>query len=319
MSESPKKQKGSNRVSLLSAKALSNASLHPPSVTTTQKLWKTRTADAVLAATGISGSLALLQWIQDHYYDQTPIVGGFLVGSAIKFFLNQSPPNLEAFFKSTVAGIVVGSSLHSVLWTVDDATKEPVPILSGVYCNHLILFCMILFWKLDVGSIWGAGNSLAAYIAFQSGYWGHNLSSTGEIRTLLEEFPTWYILRPYLVGHLYLYGCAMGMARIRRRLRIYLLRRETFSKQKRLIREDEGYVEELKADRCKLRVLFDRMDTSGDGRLDATELQLALRAAVGADLTPEDCRFLIRSVDCDGDGTIDFDEFCASVDQIFLL
>ena len=179
---------------------------------------------------------------------------------------------------------------------------------------------MILFWKLDVGSIWGAGNSLAIYIAFQSGFWGKNASaSNGDFRSLMVDFPISYILRPYLVGHLYLYVCALGMARIRRLVRIYLLRKYIFSPQKRRIREDERYVTELLGDRPKLRRLFDRMDTSGDGRLDAMELKLALRCSAGAELSLEDCGFMIRSVDTDGDGTLDFDEFCASVDQILLL
>ena len=178
---------------------------------------------------------------------------------------------------------------------------------------------MMLFWKLDAGSIWGAGNSLAIYVAFQSGFWGNNASSNGDFQSLMEDFPISYILRPYLVGHLYLYMCALGMARIRRRVRIYLLRTDIFSSQKRHIREDEGYGTELLGDRQKLRRSFDRMDTSGDGRLDATELKLALRASVSAELSLEDCGYIIRSVDSDGDGTLDFNEFCAHVDQILLL
>ena len=72
------------------------------------------------------------------------------------------------------------------------------------------------------------------------------------------------------------------------------------------------------ADRQILRPIFDRMDTSGDGRLDALELKLALRAFTGFDLDLEHCKFVIKSVDTDGDGTIDFNEFCASVDHEIL-
>ena len=102
-------------------------------------------------------------------------------------------------------------------------------------------------------------------------------------------------------------------------MKIYLLRKEIFSSQKRSIREDEGYLAELKSDKQKLRRLFDRIDTGGDGRLYVTELKLALRAAIGADLTVNDCKFMIRAVDSDGDRTIDSEEFCSSVDQILLL
>jgi hypothetical protein len=284
--------------------------------TTTQYLWKLRTADAVLSATGAAGSLILLQWIQDYliltnYNMTTNIVGGFLGGSAIKFFLNQNPPTLEAFFKSTAASIVIGSSVHSLLWSYDDDTKTSTTIIPTEYSTHLILFLMILFWKLDVGSIWGAGNSLGMYLAYGSGFWGD--ISNKDFQSLMKDFPIVYILRPYLLGHLYLYLMALGMARIRRIVRITILRREHH------IQEMGKDVIKLIGDRKKLRILFDRMDTSGDGRLDELELKLTLRCTVGEDITLEDCRYIIRSVDTDGDGKIDFDEFCASVEEILLL
>lgn len=76
---------------------------------------------------------------------------------------------------------------------------------------------------------------------------------------------------------------------------------------------------ELVNDDAKLRRLFDRMDTSGDGRLDESELKVALRGAIGAELSLDDCVYIIKSVDSDGDGTIDFGEFKASVDKILML
>ena len=292
---------------------------------TTQSLWKTRTADAFLAAGGAAGSMALLQAIQDYLLTNTtvttPIIGGFLAGSAIKFFLNRNPPSLEAFWKSTAASVVIGSSVHTFLWRSNGEDGATTTIISKEYSSYLILFCMILFWKLDVGSIWGAGKSLAVYIAFQSGSWGNNASANGDFRSLIEDFPIWYILRPYLLGHFYLYICALGLASIRRRVRIYLLRQEFFSTQKRSIRNmnDRYLKNDLPTDKQKLRVLFDRMDTNGDGRLDATELKLALRASLGVDLPLEDCDYMIGSADTDGDGTLDFYEFCESVDHILLL
>jgi len=292
-------------------------------IKTTQLLWNVRTADAVLSAAGAAGSLILLQWGQDclilnNYTMTTPIVGGFLGGSAIKFFLNQTPPTLEAFFKSTAASIVIGSSFHSFLWKYDndDDTKNggTSTIIPNEYSTHLVLFFMILFWKLDVGSIWGAGSSLAMYIAYGSGFWGSDGGdSSNDFRSLMKDFPISYILRPYLLGHLYLYMCALGMARIRRIVRINLLRRE------HRIQDKGNDVYKLIGDRKKLRLLFDRMDTSGDGRLDEHELKITLRASVGTDIALEDCRYIIRSVDTDGHGKIAFDEFYASFEDILLL
>ena len=45
------------------------------------------------------------------------------------------------------------------------------------------------------------------------------------------------------------------------------------------------------------------------GALDADELKVALRVALGDDLSIEDCRGLVRSADRDGNGVVDFEEF----------
>ena len=259
-------------------------------------------ADAFLAAGGAAGSLALLQVLQDTFFVETPIMGGFLAGSSIKFFLNRNPPSLEAFWKSTVFSIVVGSGLHTFLWTKHEG--DLTTILSKEHNSYLILFFMLFFWKLD-GSIWGAGTSLANFLAFQSGFWGQHASE------FMTVFPTWYIVGPYLLGHSYLYLCAMLISLIRKRVRIFILRKDLLSSP----RKAKSFIGP-QGDREKLRDYFQRIDTSGDGRLDAMELKLALRAATGDDISLDKCNDMIGSVDCDGDGTLDFDEFCELVNNI---
>lgn len=293
------------------------------SAVTTQTMWKTRTADALLAAGGAAGSLALLQYIQDYLSVTrtiaTPIIGGFLAGSSIKLFLNLNPPSLDGFWKSTAYSIVIGSSVHSFLWTKGSGEDGDSMIISKEYSSYLILFFMIFFWKLEVGSIWGAGISLAHYFAFQSGFWGKDAATNGALRSLMEDFPISYILTPYLLGHVYLYICAVGLSIVRRRVRIYLLTYDFFSSQKRVLRTiGDTVTQDATTEQQKLRVLFDRMDTNHDGRLDAMELKLALRASFGVDLPLEECKYMIGSVDSDGDGTLDFSEFCASVDHILV-
>ena len=289
-----------------------------------QTTQKTRLADAILAAGGAAGSLALLQAIQDYLSAnailERPITGGFLVGSAIKFFLNRNPPSLEAFWKSTAFSIVIGSSLHLFLWTTttsseSDQERGAMTILSKEYSGYLLLFIIILYWKLDAGTIWGAGKTLASFLAFQSGFWGQNAAEHGSFQTLVTDFPIWYILGPYLMGHCYLYLCALGLAKIRRRVRIYLLRNHFFTSKQN---EGSSLTEGPTPDRGKLRVFFDRIDTSGDGRLDAMELKLALRATVGEDISLEECKIMIGAADTDGDGTLDFNEFCEAVDNVVL-
>lgn len=55
--------------------------------------------------------------------------------------------------------------------------------------------------------------------------------------------------------------------------------------------------------------IFNTFDTSGDGALDADELKVALRVAIGIDLPSADCQQLVLMADKDGTGTVDFDEF----------
>ena len=56
------------------------------------------------------------------------------------------------------------------------------------------------------------------------------------------------------------------------------------------------------------RAMFDRFDSNGDGQLNAKELAL-LCADLGHDLTDKQLRLAVKSLDADGSGSIDFDEF----------
>ena len=67
--------------------------------------------------------------------------------------------------------------------------------------------------------------------------------------------------------------------------------------------------------RKELEEAFKRTDTSEDGRIDATEFKVAMRRLLGTDLALSDCEAIIRSVDTDGNGSIDFDEFCAAIES----
>lgn len=281
--------------------------------TTAQTLQKTRTADAVLSAAGAAGSLMLLQVVQDFLSAntdiETPIIGGFLVGSSIKLFLNRNPPTLDAFWKSTAFSIVLGSTIHNFLWTETD--KGVTTILSKEHNAYVMLFFMLLFWKLHPGTIWGAANSLASFLAYQSGFWAKSAPQNGALQILAGDFPAWFFFGPYLIGHAYLYLFALQWAKVRRRVRIAIMRNEFFVPNKETDKD-------VTPDRAKLKSIFDRIDTSGDGRLDAMEFKIAIRASVGDDVPLEDCQKMIGSVDTDGDGTLDFNEFCELVDNVVL-
>jgi len=64
-----------------------------------------------------------------------------------------------------------------------------------------------------------------------------------------------------------------------------------------------------------LRKIFDKYDTDESGELDASELKLALRYITGSDVDVEDCERIVRSMDTDGNGVIDFHEFMLALDE----
>ena len=62
-----------------------------------------------------------------------------------------------------------------------------------------------------------------------------------------------------------------------------------------------------------LRAAFVRFDTSGDGFLQPGELKYAWKAATGEVMSDDDADAMVRSIDADGNGEIDVDEFIALV------
>ena len=112
----------------------------------------------------------------------------------------------------------------------------------------------------------------------------------------LQEKGWTYLLFPCLSGNAILYVLAYALSYVRQKVRISITRTQLdFSSSTRKDFEE----------------MFTKYDTSGDGRIDATELQVALRALVGADLDLNDCEKMVREADTDGDGSIDFNEFMA--------
>ena len=61
----------------------------------------------------------------------------------------------------------------------------------------------------------------------------------------------------------------------------------------------------------ELRAIFDKFETSGDGTLDAAELKVAMRVAVGVDLAVAECEELVAVADTNGTGTVELFEFIA--------
>jgi calcium-binding protein CML len=64
----------------------------------------------------------------------------------------------------------------------------------------------------------------------------------------------------------------------------------------------------------ELRRVFASFDQDGDGRVSAAELRLCMEAAIGEDVSAEDVRAAMASVDADGDGLLDEEEFLQLVE-----
>jgi CBS-domain-containing membrane protein len=110
----------------------------------------------------------------------------------------------------------------------------------------------------------------------------------------LQSLGWTYLAFPCLSGVSVLYGLALGLSRVRQDVRVRITRSQL----------------EFSADTLgDMREVFDRFDTSGDGRIDAMELQVMLRALLSTEMDLEDCEDLINRTDVNGDGSIDFEEF----------
>ncbi|XP_062206299.1 putative calcium-binding protein CML19 [Phragmites australis] len=59
---------------------------------------------------------------------------------------------------------------------------------------------------------------------------------------------------------------------------------------------------------------FASFDRDSDGKISAAELRLCMKATLGEDLSPEDAAALVSSVDTDGDGMLNEEEFLKRVD-----
>ncbi|XP_055804654.1 caltractin-like [Solanum dulcamara] len=77
-----------------------------------------------------------------------------------------------------------------------------------------------------------------------------------------------------------------------------ILRRETRNRHPGLTQQKRQEIKEA----------FELFDTDGSGTIDASELNVAMRA-LGFEMTEEHVELMIADVDKDGSGAIDFDEF----------
>ena len=251
-----------------------------------------RVVDACLASASLCFSLCLLTALNSAAF---PLYDSKMLSSAVVFFGNARPPSPHAFIVCSAGTFLCGAVLHFL-------GAPP-----GANTQIVTLALISLTWKLS-GSSFSATVGLAVFLAESD--WNGSF-----------QRPLFFLCFPWLAGHTLLYILAVAWAVPRARARIYLLQREWRRSVAGSLsggaRDSRAQSQQLVggAGRERMRQSFTQLDTSGDGRLDATEFKVALRSLVQLDVPITECEAIIRAIDHDGNGTLDFDAFCQAVQQ----
>lgn len=237
--------------------------------------------DTVLAALSVTAAIMLIHVAES--LTGLKLFEAKMIASATVFSSNPRPPGPRAFLVCSACAVAAGVALHSA----GAHGKSGPAIIAGLH---------LLFSKLS-GNSFASTAGLAQFLASPWDEWSK---------------PVAFVFTPWLFGHTLLYLFALVAAAIRQRVRIFLVQRSWSLETLQAAKVGSGDM--ATTSRERLRSLFKTYDTSGDGRIDAVELRVAYRALARVDLSLEDCQGMIRAFDADGNGTIDFEEFCHAVD-----
>jgi len=235
-----------------------------------------KVVDTLLAGLGLFGGIALLGLLQT-----TTGIAFFappMMASGIIFFAGAAPPHPKGF-------------------------------LMGTLCSATISFCAVVLFTQYLPPVAAQGSAAVALLMW---YKAHDcvfppaavlagVLSTASAKALTNELTVqdiaMFLVFPWLAGHGLLFQFAKIMGGVRGKVRVKLALR-----QLRALASESDEV---------LRSIFNKFDTSGDGKLDPTELKVALRVALGADMSIEECQNMVKAADQDGENTLDFEEFKA--------
>ena len=240
-----------------------------------------RVVDALLGAAGCGATVAAMHALDHAGVLPAKLFAAPMLGSSVILYGGQRPPPASVFVVGSVGAFLLGTGLGYA------AGDGSTPALAHCLCAAL----MLLWFKLS-SAFFVPAVVLAAFYAQHHHATHHGAPSLWS--ALL------YFASPWLAGHAVLYMGATLTSRLRQHARVAV----TLQGFKRFA-----------GDETRLREIFERYDTSGDGFLDPPEVKLAMRCATGFELELEDCERLVRSLDVDGNGVIDFHEFQQAVDD----
>lgn len=235
-----------------------------------------KAVDTLLAGLGLFGGIALLGFLQT-----TTGIALFappMMASGIIFFAGAAPPHPKGFLMGTVCS----ATLSYVAIIVFTKCLPPVAAQGSAAVA-------LLMWYKAHELTFPPAVVLAGALTAAS------LKAPDD--TVMAKDVLWFLFFPWLVGHGLLFCVAKIMGWVRGKVRVKLALRQLRSLA-------EGSDEAL-------RSIFNKFDTSGDGKLDATEVKVALRVALGADMSIEECQNMVKAADQDGGNTLDFEEFKA--------
>ena len=253
--------------------------------------WLPRIVDAIFAALTTIVSISLVVGLDSMI--QFKLFDGKMMSSAVVFCTNPTPPSPHAFIVCSSASFCAGVALH-FLGTMG---LPPDAVAVGIH---------VLFAKLS-GCNFSSAVGLTAFV-------GKGWSDDSWAQPLHFLVATW------LLGHALLFALAHVAAVPRRRARLYLTRRQWKALMTDAVvagadatgggttvadadaadadaatTRPRAGIRSTSERRERLRELFARYDTSGDGRIDATEFRVTLRALAGVDVPLADCEATVRA------------------------
>lgn len=237
-----------------------------------------RIVDITLQGLGLAGTIAIMGLLEPLI--SVKLFAPPMMASGIIFFLGESPPQPNGFLLGSLCGATISLAVLTALTRLGMSA----PIAAGGAAGAMLM--------------WYKANNVV-------------FPPTGVLPVLVSQAivaeaastPGWmtavdFLVFPWLAGHAALYAGAHATAAIRRKCRMSFLQSDMKNK-----------LSAKKLPASALREAFRKYDLSKNGALDAAELKMALRMAVGVDVSVTDAISLIRSVDVDGDEQVDYKEF----------